>query len=499
MRQGVEKQSRKARFRQLRRRLCFGMNATLAVSLMAFVVVLSNILMRQFPVRLNLSAGDRYALSESTLRMLGGLSAQVRVIAFFGSSSRYAVDVTQLLREYAYAAEQLPGLDLDLEFLDPDRDIARTRELARQYDLKEADVVVFESGGRRTYVRANALAEYEREMISLGHVRRRYIGFTGEQAFSSAILSVTEARSPVAYFLQGHGERDIRAIGSPSGYSAVVRELTRENVEVRALNLSEYKRVPEDCSVLVIAGPTRRLADAELAMIGDYLRVRGGRLLLLVDPLVNTGFSPLLTEWGVELGQGVVYGMSLTGSELIITHYGRHEITRPFLDMMTAFYLPRAVSPLDGHNLRVQPDRPQVTVLAATGSEGWEEFDAQQDPPQYDEGQDRRGPVSVAVAVERGMPGVDIRATRLVVIGDSAFVSNAALNQGVGGNISFFLCAFNWLAERDALIEVGPRPPHILQPELTRAQWSRLLALLTGGVPGMVLLIGCLVWLARRR
>jgi len=475
-----------------------GMNAVLAVGLAGLVLVFSNILMQAFPVRLNLAAADRYALSEQTQRMLEGLSAQVRVVAFFESTSRFATDVTHVLREYAHVATRVPALTLEVEFLDPDRDIARTRELARQYELTDPNVVVFESGGRRSYVTAEAMGRYELEMTGPGRIARHYVGFTGEQAFSSAILSVTEARAPVAYFLRGHGERDTGAVGNPAGFSGVVRELKRQNVDVRPLSLAAAGEVPEDCSVLVIAGPTHRIAEAEVAMVGDYLRRRNGRLLLLVDPHVATGLDPLLAEWGVELGQGVVYGMSLTGGELVVTTYGQHAVTRSFNEVMTAFYSPRAVYPVEGRDRRAQADRAQATVLAMTGAEGWEQLDPEQDPPRFDEGQDRAGPVSVAVAVERGLPSADIRSTRLVVIGDSAFVSNGALRQGVGGNLSFFMCAFNWLAERDALIEVAPRSPHVLQPGLSRAQWSRLLLLQVGALPGAILVLGGLVWLKRR-
>ena len=480
------------------RRAGLGMNAVLAVVLAGMVLVLSNVLMQAFPVRLNLEAADRYVLSEQSKRMLEGLSAQVRVVAFFESNSRFATDVTHLLREYAHAASRIPALTLEVEFLDPDRDIARTRELARHYELTEPNVVVFESGGRRSYVTADALGRFEHEMTGPGRIMRRYIGFTGEQVFSSAILSVTESRAPVAYFLQGHGERDTAAV-NPAGYSGVVRELKRQNVDVRPLNLPAAGQVPDDCAVLAIAGPTHRIAEAEVAMIGDYLRRRNGRLLLLADPRVSTGLDPLLAEWGVELGQGVVYGMSLTGGELVVTAYGEHAVTRPFNAVMTAFYNPRAVYPAGGRDRRAQADRAQVTVLAMTGMEGWEQLDPEQDPPRYDEGQDNPGPVPVAVAVERGLPSADIRSTRLIVIGDSAFVSNGALRQGVGGNLSFFMCAFNWLAERDALIEVAPRSPYVLQPGLTRAQWSRLLLLQVGTVPGALLVLAGLVRLKRRR
>ncbi|MES4786881.1 MAG: hypothetical protein C4294_14890, partial [Nitrospiraceae bacterium] len=47
------------------------------------------------------------------------------------------------------------------------------------------------------------------------------------------------------------------------------------------------------------------LLPAELESVRRYLD-RGGRLAVLADPQIVTGLEPLLTEWGVTLGAGVV-------------------------------------------------------------------------------------------------------------------------------------------------------------------------------------------------
>jgi len=86
-----------------------------------------------------------------------------------------------------------------------------------------------------------------------------------------------------------------------------------------------------------------------------------------------------------------------------------------------------------------------------------------------------------------------------VVVGDSYFVSNAALAGGVGGNTSFFLSALNWLVERESLLTVAPRSPIELRLEMSRAQWTRVFVLTVVVVPGAIALLGLGVWLKRRR
>ncbi|MBT3194171.1 MAG: hypothetical protein HN341_16625 [Verrucomicrobia bacterium] len=498
------KEARRHVRRQRRRRVVTGLNVVVAVFLMAAAVILLNLLVSRFPYRLQLRSSSHVALSERTLGLLKGLQSDVTVTAFLASEESLYDQVRVLLHEYAYVASRLDGVTLNLEIVDPNRDIARTRALAQNYDVATEDVVVFSCGGRTKHVVIKDLAEYEVQLTEAGIVRN-LIGFFGEQAFSSAILSVTQEHTPVVYFVSGHGERDIEDFGRQGGYSSIARAIRHDNMEVRRLLLAEHGAVPDDCAALIVAGPDQKLSEIEIRCIQDYLKNGHGRVMFLLDPSVDTGLAPLLDEWGVGLGSGVAAGLTLSGHELIVASYGKHPITHAFDNVTTMFYMPRPVitteSAQDENNGSGEEDRARVTVLAATGPEGWVETDLSQDPPRYDEGTDRRGVVSVAVAVEKGLVGVDVelQPTRVVVVGDSYFVSNAALSGGVGGNVSFFLSSLNWLVERDCLLAIAPRPPQELRLEMSQPQWTQVFLLTVVLVPGCIALLGFCVWLRRRR
>jgi hypothetical protein len=498
------RETKRRMLRQCRRRIVTGLNVIVAVVLMSATVLLLNVLVSRFPYRFQLRARSHVALSERTLGLLKGLQSEIEVTAFIASESALYDQVRVLLREYAYVASRLEGVSLTLESLDPRRDIARTRELARKYDVSAENVVVFSCGGRIKYVKIEDLARYEVSLTDAG-VARKLIGFYGEQAFSSAILNVTQETTPVIYFVLGHGERDVENFGNQGGFSSIARSIRHDNMTVRRLQLAEHNAVPDDCAALVIAGPDRKFSEVEMRCVEDYLKNRHGRVMFLLDPSVDSGLSPLLDEWGVGLGVGVAAGLTFSGHELVIAAYGKHPITQAFKNVTTMFYMPRPVvttdSARDERNGHGEEDRARVTVLAATGKDGWIERDLSQDPPRYDEGTDIRGIVSVAVAVEKGPVGVDveIQPTRLVVIGDSYFVSNAAMNSGVGGNTSFFLSALNWLVERESLLTVAPRPPTELRLEMSQQQWTQVFLLAVVMVPGAIALLGVCVWLRRRR
>jgi hypothetical protein len=484
-------------------------NVAVAVILLGLVVVLVNVLASHFPYRFQLRSRNHYSLTERTHDMLKAMpqDTTISIVAFLDDDTEVYDDVRLLLHEYVYAANEIDGLTIELDIVDPSRDIARTRELAHEYDVSEGDVVVFSCKGRHKYVDTKDLIKYEVKLTEKG-LSKRVIGFLGEQAFSSAILSVAQDRTPVIYFVEGHGERNINDFSRQGGFSQIVRTIRRDSMEVRQLLLADTGKVPDDCSALVLAGADRKLSKSEVRMINDYLKNRHGRAMFLMDPSVTTGLEGMLREWGVELGKGVVAGLagmtSLRRLALVVSQYGDHPITHSFNNVMTMFYMPRPVMP--GKSARAgkrgTDDRARVTILAATGKEGWIEHNLSQSPPRYDAGKDTPGPVSVAVAVERGVaPGMDveIQSTRIVVIGDSYFVSNAALANGMGGNLDFFMSSLNWLVERESLLRVAPRPPVVLKPDLSREQWSRLFMVTVGIVPGVLALLGVFMFFVRRR
>ena len=435
-----------------------------------------------------------YSLSDKTRGLLAGLTNDVQITVFVSPSSDGYQDVLNLLREYQYASARVR-----VEQVDPHRDIARTEELARQHDVPFANVVVFESAGRTRRVTVEELFETGRESPDPGAAPGG-AAFRGEEAFSSAILGLVQGRVPVAYFLEGHGERDPDSADRAEGYSSVAAMVRRDGVEIRKLRLGEAKALPEDADALVIAGPLKRLAQPELDLLRKGI-AQNGRMLVLLDAGVETGLESLFEEWGVRFDHDVVVdpARTLTGRELFLTGYGAHPITRGLDGVAAVLYVPRSVMPLDGDRREGRPaDRPEVTVLAESSAGGWAESDPDQSPMKFDKDFDRPGPVAVAVAVERGpAPGLDvqIRPMRLVLFGDSDFVANGAL---AGANSDLFLDALNWLLDRDDLLAVGAKPVDELQLMLTRGQLRRLFWLLVFGLPGAVALWGALVW-ARRR
>lgn len=490
----VESDPGTARPASRRRKVAVGLNAAAELLLAGLLVLMVNYLSFRHYYRTDWSRSGYYTLSEKTLSLLKSLTNTVDVVVFFQPKQEIYEDVDNLLKEYAYASKLIR-----VERVDPDRDLARTEELSRKYKVDQANVVVFDYGGRGRYVKASDIVEYDYSPMTIGE-RPQKVAFKGEQAFSSAIQSVTQARRPVVYFLEGHGERDIKNYSRSGGCSSIAQEIERDNIDVRKLVLGEQQAIPEDCDALVIAGPQKPVSEPELNLIRRYLEQKG-RLLVLLDAMSQVGLEPILSDWGVRLADDVVIDATrtLTGRELFVTKYGVHPITAKLRNITSIFYLPRSVEPAAGPDEAGESaDKPHVIPLAQSSEAGWAETDLAQDPMKYDPEADREGPVSVAVAVEKGpVPGIDvqIRPTRLVVFGDSDFVSNGAMT---GGNADLFLSALNWLLEREELMGIAPKPVEQIRLVMNRFELSLLFWTVVCVLPGIMAAAGGLVWLRRR-
>ncbi|MFP6906317.1 MAG: GldG family protein [Verrucomicrobiota bacterium] len=495
-----------------RRKALVGLNTSSALLLAVLLWLMVNYLGSRHYQRVDISASKYYALSEKTENILDGLTnrVDVKVVIQPGGTSEEQnlyEDVRKLIQEYEYASRKI-----EVEIIDPDRDKGRIEEVRAQYGLTDSNVVIFESGKRLKMLTKHDMGVFKQDRPTVLGGRPELKQFRGEAAFTAAILYVIRPGQPRVYFLSGHGEKDIELFDrSPAAYSHIRRELELDNIVVKKLYLAGEERVPEDCSAMVVAAPTIAISLPEVELIRAYLR-DGGRMMFLSDLLAETQLEPVLEEWGVRMGDGFILDLRKTQFKggVIVTQYGEHPITAK-LDGFASIYLrPRAVVPITPVLPENQGprDRPLFVPLMSNSKAGWWEKDLQEDPPVFTPGEDVPGPVCFAAAIEKGavaLPGkpaveddtveVELETTRLVVVGDSAFGSNLHRS---GGSIAFFLNSINWLIDRQQLISIPPKEVRKFKLVIQKPDLDRLFFTVVGGLPGMVALLGFLVWWRRR-
>ncbi len=164
-----------------------------------------------------------------------------------------------------------------------------------------------------------------------------------EEDITNTLMKIEKGEKKTIYFTQGHGEKKMDDTDR-TGYSQAAADLAKENYTVKGINLVTENKIPEDTSVIVVAGPTAELFPNEIEMLNDYLK-GGGSELIMLDPKGAT-MKDLMAQWGIDVGNNIVVDPSGIGrllgmgpaAPVAVGNYGTHPITE-HMRVMTFFPL----------------------------------------------------------------------------------------------------------------------------------------------------------------
>jgi ABC-type uncharacterized transport system involved in gliding motility auxiliary subunit len=482
------------------RRWAMGGQVVAAAIASLAIVIMVNYLSSRHYERFAASETARHSLSPLTRAMLADLTNQVTITVFFDpEESALFPEVRGLLSEYRAAAERLK-----VEYVNYGRNPGRAEFLLSQYGITSSTdtlMVVFDAEGRPPrIVREKELSDYDFSGALQGQPIKR-IGFKGEQFFTSALLTLADPRPIRAYALAGHGEANLDSESAPDGYSRFARLLAEKNILLEPLEL-RTNGVPENCELLIIGGPRFPIATAELQQIDRYLHSGGRALILLPSParpgVRQSGLESVLKGWGVEVVDGLVVdeAQSQAGDTrvLLTGEFGNHPVVSPLQGARLGLIMPSCVRPLTATGQ--QPEGSRVDPLAFTSASGIVVTPNSQTEATVQ----TNGIIPLAVAAEQGtIAGVspDRGAVRLVVVGESTFLSNQLIE--FEANQDFGSLAVNWLVDREQWQHLGARPIREYQINLTTPQLHGAAWVLLGVLPGSALAFGLVIWMRRRR
>jgi ABC-type uncharacterized transport system involved in gliding motility auxiliary subunit len=459
-------------------------NYVVSVILVLALVAGLNYFGQRHSKRFDLTGIGRFTLAPQTMQILGKLSQDVEIKAFFPGGT-YA-PLKELLTECRGGSRYFR-----YEFVDPDKN----PEIAKQYgvtaygtfsnpftgsQLKFGTVVVL-YGGRQEKI------EKRSEEVK-------------EEDLTNALIKVQRTESKTVYFIQGHDEKD-PADTERGGYADVKSGLEKEGYKVETVNLAGTAKVPDDAKVLVLAGPKREPFPKEFEYISEFLN-RGGGLLVMVDPSPAPSLSSFLTGWQVTPDDNIILDISGAGRLIgagpnipLVLQYDQHAITNRFKGM-TFFPMARSIQPSKETVSGVT-----VETLFKSNPQSWGETDLKNPEASFDDKKDLKGPLPIAVAVSREVkPAAENTAAvkaRMVVVGNSEFAAVPYFR--AQGNGDLFMNMVGWLAQDEDLISIRPKAPEdrkviMSQSQARMLQWFSLVIL-----PGAVLVCGIIVWTRRRR
>ncbi len=459
-------------------------NSTVFALLVLSILVLVNYVGVRHHIRKDLTAAKRYSLSEQTHKVAKALDKDVELITFVSPNYFNAEEISDRLREYEMLSPRIK-----LHKYDPQMDFDKVKE----YEVQMDGTVIVKSGERTEKVTG-----------------------ASEEQLTSAILAVTTGEKTKVYFLSGHGERPLQG-GGADGLGTVKRSLENQQYQVEALSLvtMEKPKVPDDCAVLVIAGPQQPLHKKELAALHSYIS-RAGKLFIAVDPPPAPGLTTILIDYGVMPLDGVVMdpqqGYWGQLQVPVVVEPAAHEITRNIeaiaLPDTRAFELDTE-PPEPEYPGAPRLPQPQPQPLLASSSASWLETTpqgtVQQDPDE------RSGPLVMAVVIDESSPPPSPQmgmppspppgspATRMVVVGSSIMMTDRLIQAGLVGGANMVLKSIAWLVENEKLVSIPPKQLAPNYVSLSDPQRKLAIVFVMGVIPLLIMISGGIVWWIRRR
>ncbi len=529
------------------RRGRYGVNSIVMVTAFLGIIAVASFLLFENAWRFDVTATNQFSLATRTKNLLSELDHKVEATAFFVEDDP-AQQIELGLVENTLREFDARSNNFSYRVVDPDRE----PEIARNLGVFRYRTIAFQ-----------CVAPEETCLIPETNRPRVHLVSPStflEQDFVTAMLIVTEQEQKKVYFLTGHQERSISdAEAESDGYGiAASLGLRGENYAVEDFNLlGSDPVVPEDATLVIIAGPKRDFfalgQDSETKALDDYLQA-GGRLLVLLDPEERgpndegmKDFRDFLARWGIQVLPGHIvdeqsrdeagrspvvlrerlqYGweyLTVFPQEAFTQFYG---LGGPHMALMATslanvtgnldatyypgavalapsegvfFFPPEGLPPEDPEELVELKDLSAVALALTTpASARIEELD--RDEPA--EGDDL-GPFIIGMAVR---PSVQVlqelqdpnqsEGPFIVAIGDSDFASNANFYQG--SNSDFFLNTVNWLAGDVSLVEIRPKPFQFRRLVLDDDQNDFVRYSSWFLLPGAMILIAGVVWWRRR-
>ena len=447
-----------------------------------------NVYMAQRPIEWDLTKDKIYTLSDQTQKVMQGLRQDVKVYGFLRNTEPYYAAIKETFERYEALSERC-----SYQMVDPIIDA----QLAQKFGIQaEGARVVIESGERSVQVKE-----------------------VSEETLTNAVVEVTNRVAKKVHYLIGHGELNIDNATEALGAKAFRDAVSAEGHELVPLNLSQIKsvqaqkrvdlaaskattfRFPLEVKVLVIAGAQRPLLEPEIEAVADFLN-RGGRLLVLLDPMVNIGLDSILLEWGVVVDDTVIVdtnpmgqmmGLGAVTPLIVPVPETEHPITEGL--GLTVFHTSRTV--------RVSEDAArglEVVALLRGGESAWGEAKIEDDTAEQTEDDIFETTVAVLSQKPQKNPSLDLisDATRLLVLGDSDVATNQHLT--IQSNTDFLMNSLNFLLEDEALLTIRPKNRQSGLLTLTQKDFGRIQFFSLDVLPVLLIALGLgIVTLRRQR
>ena len=454
----IMKTNRKLRFQLF-------MQNSFFVLLFLVLIFLLGFLSREYHVSKDITQSARNTLTQGSANVLKQMKGPIDIKVYASKDDEYRKTINAFIARYQRAKS-----DINVEFINP----AEQPKLAQDAGIKAEGELV----------------------VSFQKREEHLIPTYAEQDLTNLLVRLSRTSQRTVMYLDGHGERNLTGVKNHD-LGAFGTQLEKKGFKLANPDLTIAQQVPSNGAMLVIASPQVDVTEIEAKKIKEYLE-SGGNLLWLLDDENLHGLQQVAEYLGLQVTPGMVIDLASAqqGADSKIAfanQYGAHAITKSFM-LRTLFPEARMV---EAHG--TYDNGWSVTRLIEVAANGWLETGKIDSKLSYDEKKDIKGPINIAVALERkyGKKG-----QRVVVVGNGNFLANTFVTNG--GNLDLGVNIVNWLAGDDNLITIQPVPLKDVNVNIPTTAWGQIVAMAVFFgfrliLPILLLVIGLIIWWKRKK
>ena len=340
---------------------------------------------------------------ESTVNIVSATTEPIKVHLFFP-------DTNEVKEQVLTYFERLRSDAKKVEISTHDR-MAETG-LATKYKIGKDGIVVISKGEgdkeKHYTIELDTDLEKMRRASGAGAKLRNF-----DKEVNQVLMKLVREKRK-AYLTVGHGE-----LTHPESIPAEMKHLERRssefkrvlgslNYEVKDLGLIDLARdVPEDATIVIVAGPALPLQPGEWGALERYLD-RGGRLMVILDPAGSPSMGALEGRLGLRLARGHLVDdkeflpqrNTISDRKFVITtQFSAHASTTALSRSGGKGLVMIDAGALEEIPFTSKGEAPKKTITIRSMESSWLDLEEQQNF-RFDEPNEKRQRYNIAAAVE---------------------------------------------------------------------------------------------------
>lgn len=425
-----------------------------------------------------------YSISDETKDKISGLEKEVTITLI---NYQERTSVINFIEKYT-------GINKNIKIEQVD-DLSARSELMTKYSLTATDSLIIVASDKNE----KTLSTYD--LSTYDYTTGGAVDKT-EEAITNAILDVATDEKTKVYFSNTHLAYDLQY------YSTIISAMEEEANEIEKIDILANGKVPDDCDILVLTTLKEDFTDLERDKIIDYIK-NGGEILLMCGPNISNAtlnnFQAILDEYGVTIKDGVIFeeissNMMAGYPDMIVEETQSTELTSKL--KTTSVCLVDA-GKLEFNEEKLEELGVTYETLLKTSEQAFLRTDLnQKSVSKTNSDEDASNSIIAAIATKE----IDEdKKSKIVIFTNELFAMDTPIQiqqytqyvVNLYNNKDLILNSVSYLAEKENTITIR-KSTNEVQYTVTQEQHNVILSIIFI-VPVLIILIGIIVWIKRRR